>query len=111
MGYPVVSFDPKIYHKGSAEALLGKDASQAKINEYSNEKQVSPQTPPTFLVHAADDGGVPVENSIEFMLACKRNNVPVEMHIYPKGGHGFGMNNPTTNDNWMDRLKNWMEKL
>jgi acetyl esterase/lipase len=111
LGYPVISFDPKIYHKGSAEALLGKNASQDKIDLYSNEKQVNALTPPTFLVHAVNDAGVPVENSIEFMLACKKHKVPVEVHIYPEGGHGFGMNNPTTDDQWMDRLKNWLEKL
>lgn len=111
LGYPVVSFRAEIAHGGSRDALLGKDAPKSKIDYYSNELQVTPQTPPTFLVHAADDGAVPVENSIEFMLACKRNKVPVELHIYPKGGHGFGMNNPTTTDKWMERVENWMKGL
>lgn len=111
LGYPVVSFRAEIAHGGSRDALLGKDAPKSKIDYYSNELQVTPQTPPTFLVHAADDGAVPVENSIEFMLACKRNKVPVELHIYPKGGHGFGMNNPTTADKWMERVENWMKGL
>ena len=111
LGYPVVSFRAEIAHGGSRDALLGKDAPKSKIDYYSNELQVTPQTPPTFLVHAADDGAVPVENSIEFMLACKRNKVPVELHIYPKGGHGFGMNNPTTTDKWMERVENWMKSL
>ena len=111
LGYPVVSFRAEIAHGGSRDALLGKDAPKSKIDYYSNELQVTPQTPPTFLVHAADDGAVPVENSIEFMLACKRNKVPVELHVYPKGGHGFGMNNPTTTDKWMERVENWMKSL
>lgn len=111
LGYPVVSFRAEIAHGGSRDALLGKDAPKSKIDYYSNELQVTPQTPPTFLVHAADDGAVPVENAIEFMLACKRNKVPVELHIYPKGGHGFGMNNPTTTDKWMERVENWMKGL
>lgn len=111
LGYPVVSFQAEIAHGGSRDALLGKDAPKSKIDYYSNELQVTPQTPPTFLVHAADDGAVPVENSIEFMLACKRNKVPVELHVYPKGGHGFGMNNPTTTDKWMERVENWMKTL
>lgn len=109
--YPVVSFQTPITHMGSREALLGKAADQASIDYYSNELQVTPETPPAFLVHAADDDAVPVENSIEFMLACKRNKVPVEMHIYPKGGHGFGMHNPTTGDQWMDRVENWFKNL
>ncbi|SDL48682.1 alpha/beta hydrolase [Siphonobacter aquaeclarae] len=109
--YPVISFAPGLAHGGSRDALLGKNASPEKIDLYSNEKQVTKQTPPAFLVHAADDGGVPVENSVEFFLACKRNGVPAELHIYPKGGHGFGMNNPTTPDKWTERLKNWLTSI
>lgn len=111
LGYPVISFDQAIAHGGSRDALLGKNASADKIKLYSNEQQVSAQTPPAFLVHAADDQAVPVENSVEFMLACKRNGVPAELHVYPKGGHGFGMNNPTTSDQWMDRLANWLNSI
>ncbi|MFN8356595.1 MAG: alpha/beta hydrolase [Spirosomataceae bacterium] len=111
LGYPVVSFNASIAHMGSREALLGKDAPKEKVEYYSNELQVTPQTPPTFLVHATDDKAVPVENSIEFMLACKRNNVPVELHVYPKGGHGFGLNNKTTTDKWMDRVENWLKSI
>lgn len=109
--YPVISLAPPLAHGGSRDALLGKNASPEKIDLYSNEKQVTKQTPPTFLVHAADDGGVPVENSIEFFLACKRNGVPAELHVYPKGGHGFGMNNKTTPDKWTERLKNWLTSI
>ena len=111
LAYPVVSFDPKIYHQGSAEALLGKNASPEKVILYSNEKQVNKDTPPCFLVHSTDDEAVPVENSIAYMLACKQYKVPVELHIYPKGGHGYGMNNKTTDDEWMERLKNWLARL
>lgn len=63
------------------------------------------------MVHAGDDGTVPVENSIRFYRACIKNKVPVEMHLYPKGEHGFGLNNKTTDDDWMERLKNWMGRL
>jgi dipeptidyl aminopeptidase/acylaminoacyl peptidase len=72
---------------------------------------VTSKTPPTFIVHASDDKGVPVENSIRFYQACIKNKVPVEMHLYQNGGHGFGLHNKTTADNWMDRLKNWLSSV
>ena len=109
--YPVISFDPGITHGGSKTKLLGATASPDKTAFFSNDLQVTKNTPPSFLVHAGDDGGVPVENSIRFYQACIKNKVPVEMHLYPKGGHGFGMINKTTDDNWMERLRNWMNRL
>jgi dipeptidyl aminopeptidase/acylaminoacyl peptidase len=109
--YPVISFDSTITHKGSRNNLVGATASPEKIKLYSNELQVTAKTPPSFLVHAADDGTVPVENSIRYYQACVKYKVPVEMHLYPKGGHGFGMFNKTTTDNWMERLKNWVLAL
>ena len=89
--------------------MIGKNPSVQKIREYSNELQVTGRTPPVFIVHAGDDNSVKVENSIAFYMQLQKNKVPAEMHIYPKGGHGFGMENPTTNDMWMERLKNWLE--
>jgi acetyl esterase/lipase len=109
--YPVISFDSTITHKGSRNNLIGSNAKADKINLYSNELQVTAQTAPSFLVHAGDDGAVPVENSIRYYQACIKNKVPAEMHLYPKGGHGFGMNNTTTTDRWMDRLANWLNTL
>lgn len=109
--YPVISFDSTITHKGSRNKLVGAKAPAERIAYFSNELQVTPKTPPVFLVHAGDDGAVPVENSIRFYQACIKNKVPVEMHLYPKGGHGFGLNNKTTDDNWMERVKNWMGRL
>lgn len=109
--YPVVSFDSTIMHKGSRNSLIGSKASADKTIFFSNELQVNKNTPPTFLVHAGDDGAVPVENSIRFYQACVKNKVPAELHLYPKGGHGFGMYNTTTDDKWMERLRNWMNRL
>ncbi|HLK30461.1 MAG TPA: alpha/beta hydrolase [Puia sp.] len=106
--YPVISFSDSIGHIGSRDNLIGKNPSAKKINEYSNEMQVTANTPPAFLVHAGDDNAVKVQNSIHFYEAEQRNKIPAEMHIYPKGGHGFGMHNPTTKDDWMERLKNWL---
>lgn len=109
--YPVISFDSTITHKGSRNNLVGAKAATEKINHFSNELQVNAKTPPSFLVHAADDGAVPVENSIRYYQACIQYKVPAEMHLYPKGGHGFGMYNKTTSDLWMERLKNWLNGL
>ena len=109
LGYPVISFSDSIGHRGSRDNLLGKHPAPAKILEYSNELQVTPNTPPTFLVHAGDDKTVPVANSLRFYEALVHSGVPSEMHVYPHGGHGFGLHNPTTRDEWMDRLINWMD--
>jgi acetyl esterase/lipase len=106
--YPVISFGASA-HQGSRENLVGKDATQAGIDLYSNEKQVTAQTPPAFLVHAQDDKVVPVQNSMLFYEAMVKAGVKGELHIYEKGGHGFGLNNSTTHDQWFDRLVNWMK--
>ena len=110
LAYPVISFDTSFAHRGSSNSLIGNNPSAERVKFFSNELQVTPATPPTFLVHAGDDGSVPVENSIRFYQACIKNKVLAEMHLYPKGGHGFGLNNKTTDDNWMERLKNWMNR-
>jgi acetyl esterase/lipase len=109
--YPVISFTDSIGHIGSRDNLIGKNPSPEKIKLYSNELQVTTKTPPAFLVHAGNDDAVKVKNSIDFCEALQKNNVPAELHIYPKGGHGFGMNNPTTKDQWMERLRNWLSGL
>lgn len=109
LGYPVISFQESIGHVGSRDQLIGKTPTKEKTDWYSNELQVSAEVPPTFLVHASDDEAVKSENSVLFYQALVRNKIPAELHIYQKGGHGFGMNNKTTSDNWMDRLQNWMK--
>lgn len=108
LGYPVISMDSAICHKGSRDNLLGKKASAARLNLFSSELQVNAQTPPTFLVHASDDKSVPVENSIRFYQALIKNKVNAEMHIYQNGGHGFGLHNTTTTDAWFERAISWM---
>ncbi|AMJ67493.1 alpha/beta hydrolase [Hymenobacter sp. PAMC 26628] len=107
--YPVISFTDSLAHKGSRNKLLGPTPSAEQVRLYSNELQVTAQTPPTFLVHAQNDEWVRVGNSLVFYQACLRHGVPVEMHLYPKGSHGFGLNNRTTKDQWPDRLRNWLD--
>jgi acetyl esterase/lipase len=107
--YPVISADAKIVHGGSFERLLGPRSASNKWLEFSTENRVTSRTPPTFLVHASDDNGVSSLNSVVFYEALLKNNVPAEIHIYQKGGHGFGFKNPTTQDAWFDRLIHWMK--
>lgn len=111
LGYPVITFGLNT-HGGSRKNLIGENPSEAMVEHFSNEKHVSAETPPTFLIHATDDGGVPVENSLLFYKALKDNGVLATMHIYPKGGHGFSL---ARNDNhlrgWTERLFEWIESL
>jgi acetyl esterase/lipase len=106
--YPVISFADSLMHPGSRKTLLGPTPKPAQVQLYSNEVQVSAATPPIFLVHAEDDKVVKVQNSVFFYLACLRHGVPAEMHLYPKGGHGFGINNKAVQDSWPEHLGNWL---
>ncbi|MCE9554848.1 MAG: alpha/beta hydrolase [Planctomycetes bacterium] len=107
--YPVISADSKVWHKGSFVNLIGPALDPKLLEHYSNEKQVTKETPPTFLVHAADDRGVPVENSLKFFEALSKASVPAEMHIYERGGHGFGMRpNAGPAAGWPDLVCRWM---
>ncbi len=107
--YPVISFGPYA-HAFSRENLVGKNPSAEKLELYSNEKQVTANTPPTFLVHAEDDDVVPVQNSILFYNAMLQYKVKGELHIMQAGGHGFGLNNPKTKDKWFDWAANWLNE-
>ncbi|HKZ68215.1 MAG TPA: alpha/beta hydrolase [Chitinophagaceae bacterium] len=107
--YPVISFTDSLTHMGSRNNLIGKNPLPEKVKEYSNELLVNGQTPPAFLVHASDDKAVKQENSIQYYNALQKNKIPAALHLFPEGGHGFGMNNKTTTDNWIDRLKNWLK--
>lgn len=109
--YPVISFSDSLTHKGSRERLLGKNPDAATIREWSADLQVRSNTPPAFLVHAGDDTSVPVGNSLTFYQACLNYDIPAEMHLYPHGGHGFGLHNPTTRDDWTNRLTSWLQSL
>jgi len=80
-----------VSHFGSRDNLLGKDADPKLVELMSNEKQVTPDTPRHFWSNSNDDTGVPPENSIAFYQALRAAKVPVEMHIYLKGGHGYGI--------------------
>ena len=110
--YPVITFANKYAHGGSRDKLLGKEKDNPDlIIYYSNEYQVSEKTPPTLLVHAGDDKAVPVENSIDYYLGLKRYNVEAELHIYPKGGHGFSMRTAGKGsvEDWPLAMEKWLK--
>lgn len=107
--YPVISFSDELTNPASRERLLGAAPAPDLIKHYSNELNVTARTPPAFLVHAADDAAVPVGNSMRFAEALYAHQVAVELIVYPTGGHGFGLNNPTTRDRWIDRCAQWLE--
>ncbi|UDF02921.1 alpha/beta hydrolase [Asticcacaulis sp. AND118] len=92
--YAVISMKPGLTHAGSRGNLIGANANADLTARYSTENHVTAQTPPTFLLHAEDDGAVPVDNTLAFRAALKTAGVPVETHLFPKGGHGFGILNP-----------------
>lgn len=104
--YPVISMQDNLTHPDSRTNLLGPNPSKEVIDLFSNEMQVAENTPPTYITHSADDKLVDVDNSISFFEALRHKNVPVEMHIYPKGGHGFLLRQKT--EEWMVPLFNWL---
>ena len=106
MVYPVISMQDSLTHRDSRNNLLGKDPSKELIDEYSNELQVTDDTPPAYITQTADDQTVDVDNSIAYFESLRHHHVDVEMHIYPKGGHGFIFRQP----DWVDPLFLWMKK-
>ncbi len=107
--YPVISMDPAITHPGSRDSLIGPHPSQVMITRFSSQLRVTDATPPTFIVHASNDGTVPVQNSIEYYLALKKHGVAGELHIYETGHHGFGLGKDGgTEAQWPEACKRWL---
>ncbi|MGB7395956.1 MAG: alpha/beta hydrolase [Pricia sp.] len=110
--YPVITLTKKSKHSGSGKNLLGENPGKEMLTRFSNELQVTSETPPTLLVHATDDEAVPVENSLMFFQALKDKGVSATMHIYPKGGHGFSFARKDHHlRGWTERLFEWIESL
>ncbi len=108
--YPVVTFNELWGHMGSRENLIGKNHDLKLIHYYSNELQVTSNTPATFLVLADDDETVDPKNSIEFYSALKEKGIPAELHIFREGGHGFGMTKKgKPHDQWPELLMDWLK--
>jgi acetyl esterase/lipase len=107
--YPVISMKNEIANKGSKEKLLGLNPSEELIKKFSSDLNVNSTTPNTFIAHATDDQSVPAENSINYYLALKNNKIQCELHLYEKGGHGFGLGVLDTSKNWTQDCENWMK--
>jgi len=109
--YPVISMDSTITHLGSRINLLGRDPSSELIKRFSNELQVNKETPPAFLVCSLNDGTVPIQNSINYVMALKKFGVQGELHIYESGGHGYGLGikNKDTESTWSAACRKWLE--
>jgi acetyl esterase/lipase len=110
--YPVISMKEGVTHAGSRNNLLGPEPDPTLIAHLSNETQVTPQTPPTLLIHSVDDLAVPIENSRLMLAALQTAQVPCELHEYPTGGHGFGYDptdaKSTAPPQWLDRTYDWL---
>lgn len=120
--YPVITADPAHSHKGSFENLLGKkELTDDDINHFSCDRLVSENTPPAFLWHTAEDGCVPVMNSLLYASALSKYKIPFELHIYPYGWHGLStadyLTNSCTNEKidhitaWISCAKKWLELM
>lgn len=105
--YPVISMSDPLANKGSRTNLLGETPSEEAIEKYSTEKAVIKDTPPVFLVSTSDDG-VDCRNSLEFATACKANKVPVSLHVFESGGHGYGLNGKGNLSAWPSLLEQWL---
>lgn len=104
--YPVISFADGVGHKGSGVNLLGKNASAEQLTRYSNDLQVTQNTPPAFITHASDDTVVPVKNSLLFYEALQKKRILSDLHIYAKGEHGY-LKTPSF-DEWFGRCLHWL---
>jgi len=109
--YAVVSLTEPFTHVGSRRNLLGENPPAELVLSLSSEKQVTSKTPPCFIWHTTNDQSVPAENAIAFYLACKKQGVPVEMHIYEKGVHGIGLGKPDhAASSWPERCAAWLKE-
>ncbi|QDW27244.1 alpha/beta hydrolase [Pedobacter sp. KBS0701] len=106
--YPVISFADSLTHQGSRMNLLGPSFTKEQINYFSNELHVTKLTPPTFLTSGIDDKVVDVKNTLYFAAALKQHNVPVELFLYEKGAHGYGVHNRQAKVQWIDDCINWI---
>lgn len=110
--YPVITMNPSKTHLGSRNNLIGMKPSDELVKRYSNELQITAQTPQAFIVLSGDDKAVPAENSVNYYLTLLTNNVSATMHIYPIGGHGWGFNDSFPyKRQWTEELEKWLIEI
>ncbi|MBS6194596.1 MAG: alpha/beta hydrolase [Clostridiales bacterium] len=120
LSYPVITMG-EFTHSESRRLLLGEDFTEEMAEQMSMENRVTSKTVPAFLWHTQEDADVPVENSLMFSMALRKNHVPFELHIYEKGGHGLSLCDGTVDDgtrafpvdnaNWMEMALRWLKRL
>lgn len=109
--YPVITMEEGVTHAGSRENLIGKTPTAGMVQLYSNELQVTPNTPPAFIMVSADDDVVPIENTLRYAGALTANNVPYSLHVYPTGGHGWGYRPDFLyHQQWTAELNKWLRE-
>ena len=109
LAYGVLSLETEITHPGSRRSLLGPNPDPALVEQFSNEKHITHDTPPCFLFHTANDPVVPVENSLRFYAALQRVGIPAELHIFEQGNHGVGLAQKSPQlRRWPELLEGWM---
>lgn len=111
LGYPVISMDETITHKGSKQHLIGRKPTDAEVELFSTDLQVDENNQPTFLMSAKDDQSVPIENSYRYQNALNTHGIPNTLFTYEEGGHGFGLINPTDDRDWFAAMLDWIENL
>lgn len=107
--YPVISMIEDYGHKGSRKNLLGPNDNDELAKHVSTELRVTANTPPIFIFHTDDDTVVTAENPVAFYLACRKHQVPAELHIYKPGPHGVGLylGDPVLGS-WSGHLRDWL---
>lgn len=105
--YPVISMRDGLTHADSRRQLLGENPTAEEIDRFSNELHVRAKSPPAYIIHAGDDTLVDVDNSIAYFQQLRKRGIPTELHIYPKGGHGFVFRQ----EGWVDALLSWMKTV
>jgi len=108
--YPVISMEPPLAHSGSRKRLLGASPTEEISKRCSTEQAVDKTTPRTFLLTTSDDM-VDCRNSLQFAMACKASGVPAELHLFPKGGHGYGLSGATAPPAWPGLLEQWLKSV
>lgn len=109
---PVISMDLKYTHRGSREMICGKEPTEEKVRHHSIDQRVTPQTPPTMLIHADNDPAVSPMNSILMYQALREQGVPATLHIFPEGGHSISLEEqPAGTELWKNTVERWMDLL
>ena len=112
LAYPVITGRPESGHPGSFSNLFGPEPNDEELDRFSNDLCVNQDTPPAFLIHASDDVAVPVKSSLLYYEALRAHGIPVAMHIYHAGGHGFGVGRPgQPTSSWPRLCLDWMRDL